>query len=160
MPFETAAVGNVRVHVCPTEKFKTTTIAAMIQQELTPETVTKTALLPSVLQRGTVSHPSTLQLKRKMEDHYGATLHTEEFKRGERHIMHVELEIANGRYLSESPKLLREGVAFLMEVLTRPVVEDGGFRRAYVEAEKKNLKQKIETLLDDKIRYAAQRCIE
>jgi len=52
MPFETAAVGNVRVHVCPTEKFKTTTIAAMIQQELTPETVTKTALLPSVLQRG------------------------------------------------------------------------------------------------------------
>ncbi len=159
MPFETAAVGNVRVHVCPTEKFKTTTIAAMIQQELTPETVTKTALLPSVLQRGTVSHPSTLQLKRKLEDLYGATLHTEVFKRGERHIMHVGLEIANGRYLSESPKLLREGVAFLMEVLTRPVVEDGGFRRAYVEAEKKNLKQKIESLLDDKIRYAAQRCI-
>jgi len=158
-PFETVSIGNVRVHVCSTEKFKTTTIAAMIQQELKPETVTKTALLPSVLQRGTVSYPSTLQLKRKLEDLYGATLHTEVFKRGERHIMHVGLEIANGRYLSESPKLLREGTAFLMEVLTRPVTEDGGFRRAYVEAEKKNLKQKIESLLDDKIRYAAQRCI-
>ena len=28
-----------------------------------------------------------------------------------------------------------------------------------MEAEKKNLKQKIDSLLDDKIRYAAQRCI-
>lgn len=158
-PFETVMVGNVRVHVCPTEKFKTTTIAAMIQQELTPETVTKTALLPSVLQRGTVTYPSTLQLKRKLEDLYGATLYTEVFKRGERHIMHLGLEIANGRYLSGNPQLLREGTSFLMEVLTRPVTEDGGFRRAYVEAEKKNLKQKIESLMDDKIRYAAQRCI-
>lgn len=159
-PFETVSMGNFRVHVCSTEKFKTTTIAAMIQQELTPETVTKTALLPSVLQRGTVSYPSTLELKRKLEDLYGATLYTDVFKRGERHIIHLGLEIANGRYLSGNPDLLREGTAFLMEVLARPVTEDGGFRRAYVEAEKKNLKQKIESLLDDKIRYAAQHCIE
>lgn len=158
--FQTIPVGNIRVHVCATDKFKTNTLSAMVQQELSPQTVTKTALLPQVLQRGTESYPTTLQLKQRLEELYGARLFADVYKRGERHVLQVGLELANEQYLHASTPLLEEGVAFLSEVLFRPITENGGFKEVYVAAEKKNLKQKIESLQDDKIRYAAQRCIE
>ncbi|MFC4077900.1 EF-P 5-aminopentanol modification-associated protein YfmF [Salinithrix halophila] len=157
--FETVQAGNLRVHVCSTDKFKTNSISALIQQSLTEESVTFHALLPAVLQRGTKSSPSTLELKRKLDDLYGATLFGDVFKRGERHILQLGLEIPNEEYLSETESLLERGAAFLGEVLTTPVIEGEAFRESYVKAEKKNLKQKIESLLDDKIRYAAQRCV-
>lgn len=158
--FETVSIGNVKLHVLSSKKFKTTTLAAFIQQELTADRVTKTALLPNVLQRGTFSYPSTLDLKRKLDDMYGATLFGDVFKRGERHIMQFGMEIANEQYLKEKKSLLDEGLSFLSEVLTRPFTENGGFKKSYMESEKKILKQRIESLLDDKIRYAAQRMTE
>ncbi len=158
--FDSRTIGNIRVHVCASDKFKTTTLMIFIQQELTPETVTKTALLPNVLQRGTASVPTTISFKRKLDDLFGAVLYGDVFKRGERHIMQFAMEIANEQYLKEAPKLLAEGVQFLSEVLLDPVLEKQAFKAAYVAAEKKNLKQKIESLKDDKIRYASYRMIE
>jgi predicted Zn-dependent peptidase len=158
--FETVSIGNIQVHVLPSTKFKTTTFVAYIGQELKPETVTKTALLPAVLQRGTQSTPNTIELKRKLDDLYGAILFGDVSKRGERHLMEFGLEIANERYLQDKPALLEEGLSFFTEVLFAPATEGNGFKASYVEAEKKNLKQKIESLQDDKIRYAAQRMVE
>ena len=158
--FETGSIGNIRVHVCASNKFKTTTLMAFIQQELSPETVTKTALLPQVLQRGTMSNPTTLSFRRKLDELYGAILYGDVYKRGERHIMQFAMEMANEQYLKESPSLLSEGIRFFGEVLLKPAVENQAFKSAFVEAEKKNLKQKIESLKDDKIRYASQRMIE
>jgi predicted Zn-dependent peptidase len=158
--FETGSIGNIRVHVCNSEKFKTTTLMAFIQQELSPETVTKTALLPQVLQRGTQSHPTTLSFRQKLDELYGAILFGDVFKRGERHIMQFGMELANEQYLKESPSLLAEGIRFFSEVLLKPALENQAFKPSYLEAEKKNLKQKIESLKDDKIRYASHRLIE
>jgi predicted Zn-dependent peptidase len=158
--FETVSIGDVRVHVCSSEKFKTTALLAFIAQELKPEYVTKTALLPSVLQRGTASYPTTIELRRKLDSFYGATLFGDVFKRGERHLIQIGMEIANERYLSEKKSLLDEGINLFSEALFSPHLEQGGFKASYVEAEKKNLKQKIESLQDDKIRYASQRMVE
>jgi len=158
--FESSISGNIRVHVCSSSKFKTTTLAALIQRPLSPETVTRSALLPSVLQRGTASYPQTLAFRRKLDELYGATLFGDVAKRGGRHVMQFGMEIANGLYLKENPNLLDEGLRFLSEVLLSPVAENGVFHADYVEAEKKNLKQKILSLQDDKIRYAAHRMME
>jgi predicted Zn-dependent peptidase len=158
--FQSGSIGNVRLHVCSSDKFKTTTLMALIQQELKPETVTRNALIPNVLQRGTTSRPTMLELKRKLEEMYGAVLFGDVFKRGERHIVHFGMELANEEYLRENQSLLNEGIAFFSEVITRPLLENGAFKATYVEAEKKVLAQKIESLIDDKIRYAAKRLIE
>lgn len=134
--------------------------AAFIQRPLLEESVTKNALLPNVLQRGTLSYPRTNQFRRKLDDLYGATLFGDVIKRGERQIILFGMEMANGRYLKESPDLLDEGLRFFSEVLLSPATQNGSFLSDYVAAEKKNLKQKIQSLIDDKIRYAAQRMIE
>lgn len=158
--FQTFSIQKLRVHICPTKKFKTTTLVAFIQQELKEDYVTKTALLPAVLQRGTQSYPKTLDLKRRLDDLYGASLYGDVLKRGERHIMHFGMELANEQYLQKENNLLRSGLHLLSEVLFRPTLEGDGFKSSYVDAEKKNLKQRIESLQDDKARYASQKMIE
>jgi predicted Zn-dependent peptidase len=153
-------VGQARLHVCSSPKFKTTLISVVIRQELSPETVTKTALLPNVLQRGTSAYPSTLGLKRRLDELYGAALYGDVFKRGENHLLQLSMEIANDRYLRDQTPLLKEGLDFISQVVLSPAVEHDAFLSSYVESEKKNLRQRIESLKDDKIRYSSQRMIE
>ena len=151
---------HVRLHRLRSDQFKTTTLAVLIEQELSADKVTKTALLPHVLQRGTESYPTTLAFKRQLDELYGASLNGDVFKRGERHMIQFVFDFANETYLQEKPPLLEKGIAFLGEVLFAPVLEQGAFQSAYVEAEKNNLQKRIQSLQDDKIRYAAKRLTE
>ena len=48
----------------------------------------------------------------------------------------------------------------LGEVLTRPAQENGHFRTSYVQAERETVRKKLESIVNDKMRYAAERSIE
>jgi predicted Zn-dependent peptidase len=151
---------GVGIHVLPTEKFKTTTVLIHIQLPLEEEVVTRGALLPNVLQRGTEQYPTPAGLQRHLDSLYGAIFHAGVMKRGERQILQFYLEIANEKFLADSRPLLEEGVRFLGEVLTRPLLENGAFSKKVVELEKEALTKRIEGLIDDKMRYANQRLTE
>ena len=158
--FRQTQVNHINVHVLPTDKYKTNTIVVNLQRPLEKDSVTATALIPQVLRRGTETLPSLKQVKERLDDMYGATFYGNVLKRGERHILQFGLEIANERYLSERAPLLDQGMAFLGEMLTKPAREGNGFVGEYVQSEKRNLRQRIESLIDDKMRYAAERCIQ
>jgi predicted Zn-dependent peptidase len=160
LQFQRISLGPVRLHLLPTDKFKTVTLVLLLEQELSEKKVTKTALLPSVLQRGTQKYPETMALQQKLQEMYGATLIGSVFKRGERHILQFGLDVVNEALLQEKNGLLEQGVTFLSEVLFTPAGEKGAFRPEYVQAEKQKLHQKIEALQDDKIRYAIKRLNE
>ncbi|MED4728094.1 pitrilysin family protein [Aneurinibacillus migulanus] len=151
---------RIGVHILPTQKFKTTTILLHIQLPLTEELVTKGALLPNVLQRGTERYPNPAQLQRHLDSLYGAIFNAGVVKRGEKQIIQLYLEIANEKFLADSRPLLEEGIRFLGEVLTRPLLENGAFAKKVVELEKEALTKRIEGLIDDKMRYANQRLTE
>ena len=57
-------------------------------------------------------------------------------------------------------KYLNQYVEFLDEVVNHPLVIDGGFKEEYVEIEKQNLKHRIESIINDKGRYAIERARE
>lgn len=158
--FEEREVNQIHVHVLETDKYKTNTIVVNIQRPLSEKTVTTTALMPPVLRRGTATYPTLKEIKEHLDDLYGATFYGNVTKRGERHILQFGLEIANERYLSDPTPLMDKGMAFLGELLTRPALEGKGFVDQYVRSEKQNLKQRIESLINDKMRYAAERCIQ
>lgn len=159
-PFETINFGNIRLHMLQSDKFKTNTFVALIEQELSEEKVTQTALLPQVLQRGTQTYPTTLQLKRQLDELYGANLFGDVFKRGERHMIQFGFNLANEQYLREKTPLLKKGIQFFQEVLLSPLEEQGKFKEEYVQAEKNTLKKRLQSLQDDKIRYSAKRLTE
>ena len=62
--------------------------------------------------------------------------------------------------MSESPPLLQKAFEFLAEVLTNPNVIEGAFDPKTVENEKRSLKQRIQSVYDDKMKYSNFRLIQ
>ncbi|SDC43543.1 EF-P 5-aminopentanol modification-associated protein YfmF [Shouchella lonarensis] len=152
--------GGVQLHLWQTDKFKTISCILMIKSPLSVDTVTARALIPHILQRGTKQHPNRMALKRKLDDMYGAVLATDVQKKGEQHVITFRIDVASERFLSDQITLFQEALALLHEVLTEPNQEDGVFSQAIVEQEKRALKQRIQSVYDDKMRYANVRITE
>ncbi|MGG3466697.1 pitrilysin family protein [Neobacillus pocheonensis] len=149
-----------KLHVIETDKYKTNTFVWRMKAPLTKEDVTKRALLPHVLQSSTAKYSTTTALRSYLDDLYGATLFVDLAKKGEYHVMSFSLEIANEKFLSESEPLLKKGFELLAEVLTKPNTSGNAFDKVTVDKEKRTLKQRIQSVYDDKMRYSNVRLLE
>ncbi|WP_340026589.1 pitrilysin family protein [Paenibacillus sp. FSL K6-1096] len=150
----------MRIHVLPTKAFKTFAISLYAGVPLEESTVTSTALVPFVLRRGTASYPETTQFRERLEELYGAGFGFDIYKRGDYQIVQFRMDTINDSFVQSKESLLEESFAFLGEVFTRPLVEAGSFRASYVATERETIRKKLEAIVNDKIRYAAERCIE
>lgn len=158
--FERGSIGRMRINVLPTKRFKTFALSLFVGIPSTESRVTPVALTPFVLRRGTSSYPETISFRERLDDLYGAGFGFDLYKRGDYQIVQLRLDVINDRFVSSQQSLLREAVAFLGEALTSPALENGRFRTRYVEAEKTTVAKRIEAIVNDKIRYAAERCVE
>nr|WP_263327952.1 pitrilysin family protein [Neobacillus sp. Marseille-Q6967] len=149
-----------KLHVIETDKYKTNTFVWKMKAPLSKEDVTKRAILPHVLQSSTAKYQTTTALRSYLDEQYGATLFVDLAKKGEYHVMSFTLEIANEKFLSDSSPLLKKGFELLSDVLTNPNVSGNGFHKETVEKEKRTLKQRIQSVYDDKMRYSNVRLIE
>jgi predicted Zn-dependent peptidase len=144
----------------PTKAFKTYAISLYAGIPLDENTVTSTALAPFVLRRGTATYPETTQFRERLEELYGAGFGFDIYKRGDYQIVQFRMDTINDSFVQSQESLLEQSFAFLGEVLTRPLVEDSSFRPSYVATERETVRKKLESIVNDKIRYAAERCIE
>ncbi|MEK3882202.1 pitrilysin family protein [Paenibacillus sp. PL2-23] len=151
---------RIRLHVLPTNRFKTFAISLFAGVPLEEEHVTPVALTPFVLRRGTAKTPETIAFREKLDDMYGAGFGFDVYKRGDSQIVQFRMDVINDRFVSSEHSLLAASIGFLGEVLTEPCLEGNGFRSKYVDAEKITLKKRLEAIVNDKVRYAAERCLE
>jgi predicted Zn-dependent peptidase len=158
--FERGGLGRLRLHVLPTKRFKTFALSLFAGIPLSESRVTPTALTPFVLRRGTESYPETIQFRERLDNLYGAGFGFDLYKRGDHQVVQFRLDIINDRFVSSSESLLKEALNFLGEAVTAPALEDGKFRPKYVEAEKATVAKRIDAIINDKIRYAGERCVE
>lgn len=158
--FERGTLNRIRIHVLPTDQFKTFAISLYIGQQLDEKKVTPTALIPFVLRRGTESLPETRQFREKLDDLYGAGFGFDVYKRGDYQIVQFRMDIIQDRYVSEKQSLLRQGLQFIAEAVDKPALDNGAFVTKYVNSEKDTIQKRIESIVNDKIRYAAERCME
>ncbi len=157
---ERSNVGNIRLHVLPTDRFKTYAVTVHIGRRLSEDHVTPTALIPFVLRRGNSRFPETKTFREHLELLYGAGFGFDVTKRGDYQVVQFRMDMIHEKYVDHPHSLLEETLRFLGDTITRPLLEDGIFRKLYVEAEKNTLEKRIQSLINDKIRYAAERCIE
>jgi len=158
--FERGSIGRMRLHVLPTKRFKTFSLSLFVGIPLTESRATSVALTPFVLRRGTSSYPETISFREHLDDLYGAGFGFDLYKRGDYQIVQMRLDIINDRFVSSEEPLLKEAIRFLGEALTSPALDNGHFREKYVEAEKRTIAKRIEAIINDKIRYASERCTE
>ncbi|WP_456275433.1 EF-P 5-aminopentanol modification-associated protein YfmF [Bacillus sp. AK128] len=154
------SMNGLTLHVVETKKYKTNTLVLKLKAPLTKEALTKRALLPYVLQSATKQYSKTTELRSYLDELYGASLNVDLTKKGEYHIITIRIEIANEVYLTDQTPLLEKGLTLLSEVLLNPAEENGAFLSSIVEKEKRALKQRIQSVFDDKMRYANLRLVE
>ncbi|HEX7065353.1 MAG TPA: pitrilysin family protein [Bacillales bacterium] len=153
-------LGPVTLHTVDTMKYKTNTMVLKFKAPLSEQSVTKRALLAYVLQRATEFSPTAKDLRRRLNDLYGASLSAQLSKKGDHHFISFKMEVANEKYLSDSTPLLEKALRLLAEVVLRPKLTEGQFDEDIVAKEKRTLKQRIQSMRDDKMRYANTRLIE
>ncbi len=150
---------NANLHVIKTDKFKTNLIGIYIQRPLLLEEATKNSLISMILEKATENHSSFKELNTSLEELYGGIIVSDVVKKGERQILQIKMQIPNSKYINDD-KIFQKGLKLLNEVLNHPYIENGGFGEDYYNQEKENLREKIKGRINDKMKYALDRCVE
>ena len=152
---------GIKIHTIKTDKFKTNLIAIMLTTKLNRENVTKNALIPAVLRRGTKNLTTQEEINKKLEEMYGASLDCGLDKTGDNQVLKFYIETVNDEFLpQEAENMLKTSLEKIFEFVFNPYLENGCFKKEYVEQEKENIKQIIDGKIDNKARYSLDRCIE
>ncbi len=150
----------MRVTRLTTNKFKNNEIAVFLEVPLKRETITKNAILPTVLKRGSANYTSQLEIGKVLENMYGASFNAGVEKTGESLILKFYIESLCDEYIKEKANLAEESIKLLFDIIFNPYVQNNSFSEEYVSQEKKNLADIINSRSDDKRVYAVNRCIE
>ncbi len=151
---------NINLIYVSLEQIKTTTIGVYIHRELNEADASKNAVLPYVLRRGCKLCPDSGAIEKYLENLYGAQLHAGVVNMGDDQIMRFEAQTIQDKYAAGGEPLTEDLLRLILSVMFEPVTEDGGFKKSTVEIEKKNAKERIASVMNDKRVYAMQRCME
>ena len=151
---------GIRFFRIRSEKFKTARTDLFYLNPLSAEEVSANALVPAMLRRGCASFPTALHLERRLEALYGASFDWQTLKKGDAQLIHVGIAHVADRYASGGDPLFAQSASLLTELLHRPILQNGSFGMEIFEQERRNLIDQIRSRVNDKIRYAALRCVE
>jgi predicted Zn-dependent peptidase len=151
---------GVSLYIQRTSVFKTNIVKVYFAVPLEQATATKFALLPNVLKRGCSRFVNTKKIVRYLNSLYGAGLSYEISKTQEQQIVSFILTVVSERFLPKGAKTLSRGVEFLRRLLLKPALEKGQFKKDYIEQEKEDLKRFINARINERGRYAIDKCIE
>lgn len=151
---------GIKLHIIKNDKFKTNLISIFITSKLTRENVTKNALIPAVLQRGSKKMQTQEEISKKLESMYGASLGCGIDKIGDNHVIKFYLESINDNFVPKNEELMKNSIDMLLEIVLNPYLENDSFKNDYVQTEKDKIKQIIEGKINNKDLYAYTRCIE
>ena len=152
---------GIKLHTIKTDKFKTNLVAVFLTTKLCRENVTKNALISMILRRGCKKMPTQEEISKTMEEMYGASFDCGLDKTGDNQVLKFYIESINDNFLPEQGEnILEKSIKNILEIIFNPYTENDSFKNEYIEQEKNNLKQRIEGKIDNKARYAMDRCIE
>ena len=144
----------------PAAKFKTGVLGAQLITPLEESTVAAGALLPAVLRRGTTAHRDMRSIAAELDRLYGASIAYTVRKKGENQCLGFVGSFLDERYVPGGERLLEPMADLLGELLLDPLTRNGRFLADYVESEKENLIDAIESILNDKRDYADARLLQ
>ncbi|WP_313891206.1 EF-P 5-aminopentanol modification-associated protein YfmF [Psychrobacillus sp.] len=150
---------GVKLYVRPTEQFKTINISFKWKQSLAVKDASIRSVLANILQYSNEVYPSNSEFRKRLDDLYGAVLYVDTTKKGDKHIFSLNAETVNDAYLSNE-KIVDEVFSLLHTVIFKPQLVNGKFVESIVKREKEQVIERIQSMYDDKTRYAQQRLLE
>ncbi|WP_137657292.1 EF-P 5-aminopentanol modification-associated protein YfmF [Listeria newyorkensis] len=153
-------VGAIQLTLIPSDKYKSNKIVFKFRAPLDRATTTKRALIAALIETNTKKYPTQTAFRKELASLYGANFYASVDKKGNEHIITAVLDMVDGQFVPNGDTLLQEAFTLLQEIIFNPNVTDGSFHDATVTREKENLAQRLESVYDDKIRYANKRLTE
>ena len=150
---------GIKVHCIKTDLYKTDLSCIIITTPLKRENVTKNALIPFLLRRGTNNLPTQYLINKEMENMYGASFNCGIDKMGDNIVLKFYIESINNSYALNNEDILSENLKNLLDIVFNPVQKDGLLNIDFLDIEKKNLRNIIESKIDNKDSYAYEQCI-
>lgn len=150
---------GVTLSVIPFDKQKFNFMLITLAVPLRKETATHYSLLTKVLSRCCEEFPTLKSFNIALEELYAADLDAWVHRRGEVQYVCFRLSCMENEYTYDGADVLAGAMRLLGCMVFKPLLEGGVFPSRIIEAEKKNLKEEIESIKEDKEQYAIGRCI-
>ncbi|MEB2298052.1 insulinase family protein [Lysinibacillus xylanilyticus] len=147
---------GVNLHIRQTTQFKTVNFSIKWRRVLTATSASERTVLTNVLQHSNAKYKTTAAFRGFLDDLYGTVLYFDTSKRGNEHTVLMNVEAVNDHFLANT-NVLNEALSLLHTAIFEPNLENGVFKESIVEREKKTVIQRIESIFDDKSRFAQQR---
>ncbi len=133
--------------------YKKSRLSVSLLAPLTRETVTETALLPYMLERGTAGCPDMTALKRRLCGLYGTSLSTSYASFGFSRVVECVMSGADGSLLPDGGEISAARAALLLDILLDPHTENGVFCAEWLDIERKKQRETINAIINDKAAY-------
>ncbi len=150
---------GIKAHFIKTDLYKTDLSCIIMTTPLKRETVTKNALIPFLLRRGTKKLPNLSEINKKLEDMYGASFNCGIDKMGDNVVLKFYIESINNDYALNHEDVLKMNLESLIDIVFDPVQNGDLLNEDFLCLEKENLKKVINRKIDDKDSYALEACI-
>ena len=143
----------------PDPRFKKCALSFQLLRPMCAEEAALNALLPSVLLRGTEHYPDLRSITWRLDELYGASVHTMVRRVGDIQTVGFYLSVMEDRFALEPEGVLVHAAEFLRELMLCPLRVNGAFDPEIVDSEKKNLISAIESEMNDKRAYISGQMI-
>ena len=150
---------GIKVHFINTDLYKTDLTCIIITTPLKRETVTKNALIPFMLRRGTDKLPSQYLISKELQNMYGASFNCGVDKMGDNVVLKFCIESISNEYALNGEDILKLNLETLLDLVFNPAKVNGMLNKDFLEVEKENLKDIIKSKIDDKDSYSLENCI-
>ncbi len=150
---------GVSLHIRQTAQFKTVNFSIKWRAPLNDKAASERTVLTNVLQHSNEKFPTSAAFRSYLDDLFGTVLYFDTGKRGKEHTVLLNVETVNDQYLSQA-NVLDEVISLLQQAIFKPNFENGVFKKTIVEREKEMVIQRIQSVFDDKSRYAQKRLME
>ena len=150
---------GVRLHYLPLDKFKTNFMSVSFAAPLEAGTNAMNSLIPNILLRGSEKYPDMAALNRRLDYLYAAGISTRCSKRGDVQVFGFCADILDSSFAIDGEDITSEMTDILAELIFHPVTGDGAFDPDYVESEKTNQIDAINSVVNNPAAYAYRRCI-
>ena len=144
----------------PDARFKTAQITVGLFLPLSRDTVEEYAILPRLLTRACAAYPDFTALNRRLNELYGAAVTGQVMRVGEAQLLLLTAEVTADRYALNGEPVTASCAQLLCDMLFRPALENGVFRREDVETERRCLAEDVRAQINDKRWYARRRAEE
>ena len=151
---------GITLYHFPDNRFKQSCLSLQLVRLAKKEEAAMNALIPAVLLRGCESAPDIRAITLRLDELYGASIGALVRRVGDYQTTGLYCNFIGDRYTLEKDGLLAPMAEFLKDLLLHPLTENGGFRKDFVDGEKKNLISTIQSQMNNKRAYAASQLLK